>query len=107
MKFVYPAGATPLSQDDLDGLIPSHIQTQAELNAWEQQNILNGRQRLASRRPGELLDDEAVKIVHRRMFGDTWRWAGNYRTSGKNIGVDWTRIPEEVRRLCEDVRYQR
>lgn len=107
MKFVYPSGATPLSQDEVEGLIPEHITTQAELNAWEQQNILTGRQRLAVRRPRELLSDEAIKTVHRRMFDATWRWAGQYRTSGKNIGVDWARIAEEVHRLCEDVRYQR
>lgn len=107
MKFVYPSGATPLSQDEVDGLVPEHITTQAELNAWEQQNILDGRQRLAVHRPRELLGDETIRMVHRRMFDETWRWAGQYRTSGKNIGVDWARIPEEVRRLCEDVRYQR
>ncbi|HEV7163856.1 MAG TPA: mobile mystery protein B [Gammaproteobacteria bacterium] len=107
MKFNYPAGATPLSPEELEGLIPEEITTQGDLNAWEQQNILDGRQRLAQRGPGELLSDEAIKTAHRRMFGETWRWAGQYRTSGKNIGVDWARIPEEIRLLCEDMRYQR
>jgi Fic-DOC domain mobile mystery protein B len=107
VKFVYPAGATPLSTEDLEGLIPNHITRQAELNAWEQENILEGRERLVQRRPKELLTDEAIKTVHKRMFGKTWRWAGTYRQSGKNIGVDWARIPEALRILCDDVRYQR
>ena len=106
MKFVYAPGATPLSAEELEGLIPEHIGTQAELNAWEQQNILEGRDRLARRGPGKLLSDTAVKLVHERMFDKTWRWAGQYRTSGKNIGVDWAQIPERVRVLCDDVQSQ-
>jgi Fic-DOC domain mobile mystery protein B len=107
MKFVYPPGATPLSAEDLEGLIPEHISVQGDLDAWEQENILEGRQRLARRGPGEILSDTAIKLVHKRMFDKTWEWAGKYRLSGKNIGVDWAQIPEEVRRLCDDVRYQR
>jgi hypothetical protein len=40
MKFEYPVGATPLDPDELVGLIPDHINTQVELNEWEQANIL-------------------------------------------------------------------
>lgn len=36
--------------------------------------------------------------LHRRMFGDVWRWAGTYRTSDKNLGVEraqiYPRLPE-------------
>jgi Fic-DOC domain mobile mystery protein B len=106
VKFVYPPGATPLSPEELEGLIPVHITTQDELNAWEQQNILDGRDRLARRGPGDLLSEAGVKLVHDRMFDKTWRWAGQYRTSGKNIGVDWARIVERVYVLCGDTRYQ-
>jgi len=41
------------------------------------------------------------------MFGDTWRWAGRYRTRDTNIGAAWERIPERVRELCGDASYQR
>ena len=107
MRFIYPPGATPLSPEDLENLIPGHITTQGELDVWEQQNILEGRDRLARRRPRELLEDQAIRTTHRWMFDKTWRWAGQYRTSDKNIGVDWARIPEQVRILCDDARYQR
>ncbi len=107
MNFDYPPGATPLSPDDLEGLIPGHIGTQDELDAWEQQNILDARQRLARRKPRELLDDKAIRLVHRYMFDQTWAWAGQYLHSDKNIGVDWTLIPEQVRVLCGDAKYQR
>ena len=40
MKFEYPMGATPLGPDEVFKLIPAHIITQAELNEWEQANIL-------------------------------------------------------------------
>ena len=40
MNFEYPQGATPLDPDEAAGLIPGHITTQSELNAWEQANIL-------------------------------------------------------------------
>lgn len=105
MRFSYPYGATPLSDTDLEGLIPGHIGRQSELNAWEQQNILEARQRLRIRGPSKLLTDASIRLVHRRMFDRTWRWAGRYRTSEKNIGIDWTRIPEQVVQLCADTQY--
>jgi hypothetical protein len=44
MNFFYPPGATPLDPDEAAGLIPKHISTQADLNAWEQLNITQGDQ---------------------------------------------------------------
>lgn len=40
IQFHYPAGATPLTPDETEGLIPKHITRQAQLNEWEQANIL-------------------------------------------------------------------
>jgi Fic-DOC domain mobile mystery protein B len=39
------------------------------------------------------------------MFGDVWKWAGNFRQSDKNIGVDWRIIPVQLRSLLEDVKF--
>ena len=39
MKFNYPLGSTPLEPEELAELIPDHIITQEELNAWEEKNI--------------------------------------------------------------------
>ena len=44
MKFNYPTGSTPLDADELSNLMPSHITTQEELNAWEEKNILIAQQ---------------------------------------------------------------
>ena len=42
MRFDWAAGATPIDPDEAAELVPKHISTQAELNAWEQANIVSG-----------------------------------------------------------------
>ena len=98
-------GATPLDPDELASLIPGHIATQGELNEWEQLNILQG-EAWARKQRKEILDEAFVRQLHRQMFGETWRWAGEFRKSDKNIGVDWLTIGVELKTLLDDVRYQ-
>jgi fido (protein-threonine AMPylation protein) len=85
-----PPGSTPLDPDEAEGLLPAHITTQGELNAWEQLNIARADAWAMSRRRRRattvLTSNFAVEL-HRRMFDETWRWAGTYRRTGKNIGV--------------------
>ncbi len=101
-----PEGATPLDADEAEGLIPTHITTRGELNAWEQANILDAEQWLATRRPtSSVLDMGFLRELHRRMFSDTWEWAGKFRRSMKNIGVEWEVVPERTQNLLSDVRY--
>jgi len=89
-------GATPIDEDEAGDLLPSHIRTRDELNAWEQANIVAAAEWLGrSRRPA--LDEALIRELHRRMFNRTWRWAGRYRTSDKNLGVYWANVPTEVR----------
>lgn len=102
----YPPGATPLDADELTGLIPKHIATQAELNEWEQLNILQGEAWGRKQQRKELLDEAFVRQLHKQMFGETWAWAGTFRNSGKNIGIDWQQIAIRLRDLLADVRYQ-
>jgi Fic-DOC domain mobile mystery protein B len=40
------------------------------------------------------------------MFNKTWRWAGTFRSSNKNIGVDWTQVSVKLRELLDNTRYQ-
>jgi Fic-DOC domain mobile mystery protein B len=101
----YAPGATPLDPDELAGLIPGHIATQGELNEWEQQNIQVGDD-WARKQRKDILSDDFLRQLHRRMFGETWRWAGEFRRSDKNIGVDWLHIGVELRKLLDDVRFQ-
>jgi Fic-DOC domain mobile mystery protein B len=101
-----PDGATPIDPDEAEGLIPLHIRTQSELDAWEQSNIIEGLAWAQRQSRRDLLDDSFVRELHRRMFGATWRWAGSYRKSDKNIGIDWRYIPIRLRDLLDDVKVQ-
>jgi len=96
-----PPGATPVWPDEADALIPRHVRTRQELFAWEQANILAAQQ-WARRARVPVLAEATVRELHRRMFDQTWEWAGRYRHSDKNVGVDWTTVPTEVRKLVDD-----
>jgi Fic-DOC domain mobile mystery protein B len=104
MEFKYPVGATPLDADELNDLIPTHITTQEELNAWESKNILTGQQWSLKQR--EILSDVFIKKLHEKMFDQTWKWAGKYRKSEKNLGISWQQIAQKINDLCADVQYQ-
>lgn len=106
VKFVYPPGATPLDPDDAAGLIPSHIATQGQLNEWEFQNVAEGRAWALSRKRKELLTADFARELHRRMFGKTWKWAGNFRKKETNPGIDPKNISVELKKLFDDVAYQ-
>ena len=101
----YPPGATPLDADELASLIPKHITAQAELNEWEQLNIEQG-EAWARRQRKNILDEAFVRELHRQMFGETWSWAGSFRKSNKNIGVEWQQVTVKLRDLLNDARYQ-
>lgn len=98
-------GATPLDPDEARGLIPRHIRTQAELNQWEQANVLDGSAWAMRARERDVLSERFVRELHRRLFGNTWRWAGTFRTTGKNIGVDSAQVAVQLRELLENTRY--
>ena len=98
-----PAGTTPLDADEAAGLLPGHITTREQLDEWEAENILEGeRWARGPARRRDPLDDAFLRELHRRMFGRTWRWAGTFRKTEKNIGIAPNRIAEEVRKLIED-----
>jgi Fic-DOC domain mobile mystery protein B len=102
MNFDYPDGATPLDADEARGLLLSHITRRSELDRWEQENIAEAETWAFHRVPRYVLSDGFIKRLHKRMFGTVWRWAGDFRTTGKNIGVPSWRIASELRNLCAD-----
>ncbi len=107
MKFEYPSGATPLDPNEIDGLIPSHISTQSELNEWEANNILKAENWLFSKTShGNFLTIDFVKLLHKKMFDETWTWAGQFRSTERNIGVQPYKIASDLNDLLEDVRCQ-
>lgn len=99
-------GATPLDLEEEAELIPRHISTRAELNTWEQANIAKAVVWLGERRrSGPVLSLAFLRELHQRMFGETWRWAGRFRTTGKNIGVPAPEIPDQLANLLADAKY--
>ena len=96
---------TPLTGEEREQLIPSYITCRTELNEAEHINIAEASQWLFARKRN-ILNDADLRDLHRRMFGKVWRWAGQYRSSARNIGVDAYRIASELRQLLDDVQYQ-
>lgn len=96
--------ATPLTAEEREGLIPSYVTLRHELNEAEQIGIEDA-DRWAFSRKRNVLDERFLKSLHKRMFGQVWRWAGRYRTTGRNIGVDAYRIATDLHQLLDDVRY--
>lgn len=96
--------STPLTPEELSGLIPSYITLRRELNEAEQANILEAEQ-WAFARKRDVLSEAFLRTLHKRMFARVWRWAGSFRTSERNIGVMPYRIPVEIRQLLDDCRY--
>ncbi len=106
MEIDYPDGATPLDPDEMEGLKFTHIETRGELDQLEQQNIQEGFAWLARQRKySDLLTEAFLLELHKRLFGLVWSWAGHFRRSGKNIGVDCLVIGVELRNLFDDARF--
>ena len=99
-------GNTPLPPEELADLIPS-LATKEELNEWERQNILLAREWAIGDRtsPNEMVSDEYIRKLHLRMFDQTWKWAGQYRQTERNIGIPFHEIRERLAALFGDVRY--
>ncbi len=104
MEFELPEGATPLDADEADDLLLSHITTRGELDRWEQENIISAYVWIETAKPPEIASEPFVRLLHKQMFGDVWKWAGKYRKTDKNIGVPWYNIAARVTGLCEDVK---
>ena len=99
-------GNTPLSPEELADLIPS-LATKEDLNEWERENIINAREWAAKDRTTaiDVVSDAYIRKLHEKMFDQTWKWAGQYRNTEKNIGVPFHEIREQLGGLVGDVRY--
>jgi Fic-DOC domain mobile mystery protein B len=105
MELNYLDGATPLDPNEIEGLIPTHITTRAELDRWEQDNINEALAWLERHKPKHILDESFLKLLHKRMFCNVWKWAGTFRQREKNIGVPFFKIPIELKKLLDDALY--
>ncbi len=94
-------GHTLLSDEDRADLLQLDITTRQELFDAEQRNIAKALLRPKPRLP-TLLDDKYLRNLHKSMFSDVWGWAGRYRTSDTNIGIEPMTIPSDVRNVVND-----
>ena len=101
----YPDGATPLDPNELGGLKHRHVTTQAELDELEQANITSGLLWLSRTRRKDIFGEGFAIELHRQLFGQVWNWAGTFRTTGKNIGVEPAQIGSQLRVVLDDARY--
>jgi Fic-DOC domain mobile mystery protein B len=107
LKMNYEDGQTPIDEDEKRGLKIKSISTLSDLDAFEQQNIEDAMEWVHSRsfEPGEVLDITFILDVHKRMFKNVWKWAGQIRQSNKNIGVHYYEIRQHLRELIDDCTY--
>ncbi len=105
LSLQYGHGQTPIDEEEKIGLLIPTVTTQGELNEFEQKNIENAVLWLSNRRAIKaetLFSVGFVQQLHKQMFGKVWRWAGSFRQSQKNIGVDYWLIPQQLQVLLDD-----
>ncbi|NOR30802.1 MAG: mobile mystery protein B [Sulfitobacter sp.] len=105
MTFVELDSAAPLDPDERQGLKFAHVTTRGQLDELEQANIEQALDWLSRRRGGDIFDDGFVRTLHKRLFGDVWSWAGEYRQTERNIGIDPRQISMQLRMLLDNARY--
>ncbi len=98
---------TQISEEEKRELKPAII-TQNDLNAFEQENILEARRWIMSKnilKKRDLFSKDFIKELHKNMFKHVWKWAGDFRTTNKNIGVEFFQIETELFKLLKDANY--
>ncbi|WP_026751245.1 mobile mystery protein B [Sediminibacterium sp. C3] len=107
LNMIYNDGQTPLDEDEKDGLLIKSISTREELDEFEQQNIEDAIQWSLTRKfkLEQILSESFIQDLHRKMYGRVWSWAGKFRKTNKNIGVDKQEIAIALRTLLDDAKY--
>jgi len=91
-----------LEYDEMEGLSLTHVTTRAELDRWETDNINQAYLWADQLKHKNIVNADFICLLHKRMFGNVWKWAGQLRKSDKNIGIPRVEIPVELKLLCAD-----
>ena len=107
LNLKYIDGQTPIGEDEKEGLKIKSITTQKELDEFEQLNIEKAVEwtMRVKLKPEKILTEKFIKDLHKKMFDGIWRWAGEFRKTDKNIGINWTQIGIELKKLIDDSKY--
>lgn len=103
--FTSDDNSTPLTPEEREGLKPKWITLRRELNEFETRNILDAEMWFATHKQRDVLNDTFLMKLHKRMFGQVWKWAGEYRATERNIGVAPYQIPVKLKGLFDDVKF--
>ena len=103
----YTDGQTPLDEDEKEGLLIKTITTRGELDEFEQLNIEKAVLWTMKRKfkTEDILSEYFVRELHRKMYADVWKWAGEFRKTNKNIGVDKLQMGIALRTLIDDCKF--
>ena len=108
LDLYYENGQTPLEEEEKDDLLIPSITTREDLDEFEQLNIEKAVEWYLVRkkfRKENILTEKFILDVHKKMFNDVWNWAGKFRKTNKNIGVDKYQIGIKLRQLIDDCKY--
>ena len=107
LEIEYIDGQTPLDEEEKEGLLIKTITTRGELDEFEQQNIEKSIEWTLGRKfkQEKIIREDFVLELHHKMFGDVWKWAGEFRHSNKNLGCDWEQIGVLLKQLNDDGNY--
>ena len=100
----YLNGQTPLGEEEKEGLLIPSIASREELDEFEQQNVEEAFQWLIGKsiKPEKIFSEKFICDVHKRMLNQVWKWAGTFRYTQKNIGVDYWMVSQELNMLLSD-----
>jgi Fic-DOC domain mobile mystery protein B len=104
LKIEYKEGQTPLSLEEQEGLKITTITTREELDEFEQLNIEKAVQWTIGKKISaeQLFSEMFINNLHKQMYSDTWKWAGQFRNSEKNIGTKSYLIATSLKQLLDD-----
>lgn len=107
LNIEYEDGQTPLDEEEKEGLLIKTLTTKNELDEFEQLNIEKAIEWTihTNLKKDRILSEKFIKYLHKKMYGDVWKWAGEFRKSNKNIGIKWPQIGIELKKLIDDTKY--
>lgn len=107
INFEYAPGQTPLDEEEKEGLLISTITNRTELDEFEQLNIQKAVEWTLRRKfkKEQILTEHFIKLLHKRMFNEVWKWAGTFRNTNKNLGIDRFQIGTELKKLLDDTNF--
>lgn len=104
LDFQYIDGQTPLDEEEKEGLLIPTVTTREELDEFEQKNIEEAILWVLTKKLKKetIFTEKFIRDLHKKMYGSVWKWAGNFRQSNKNIGIDYWKISTELKMLLDD-----